>query len=386
MIVLPLYGVDSSEECFDIHGRCDRRKALYILNNENDSKKSQSDKQAHRRQYPRDWNDMMDSGGRGTVFDNLRLAIQQREVEAEAKSKRPWREVNLRWTNALWEVTGTDKVLGGERVRPVKKFCSVYEEELTEEQVMRGEEGSLKIHHDLPDEFFNQVIQNNHKDEDGEFLAPIKGDNTMVAGMDPTDYAFKSDLEQPSQVAAYGGFLYNPALDTRFGKPISNTPIFEYDFRHENPDDDLEMIIKIILYYNCYFLVEANKKWVITALKREGLQNFLLLKKADGSIKPYKKGDENKLVSTTTGIIDAYVRALKRWFSPGAYMPTFKSLRGLQQVMDFIPTETKVFNLAVALGYWRLAVDAYSVFKEDELDKEDADNGIEEAVTGLLDF
>lgn len=383
LVVLPLYGIDSNEDSFDQFGRCDKRKALYILNAENDSKKTLSDKLAHRRQYPRDWTDMTDSGGRGTVFDNPRLAVQQREVELEGKSgKRPWREGHLRWTNSLWE-TGLP-----ENKRPYKQFCSIYFEELTEEQLIRGEEGSLKIFHDLPDSFLNQVVQRGHLDEDGEFLAPIDDDNPMVAGNDPTDYAYKSDLSDPSLVAAYGGFLYNPALDTRFKKLISNTPIFEYDFRHENPDDDLEMIIKIILYYNCRILVEANKKWVVTALKREGLQNFLLLKKADGSIKPYKKGDENKLVSTTTGMIDAYVRALKRWFIKGGldYMKTFKSIRGLQQIMDFDPAETKIYNLAVALGYWRVAVDSFSVFKLDEMDKQNGNDGIEAAVTELLDF
>lgn len=383
LIMLPLTGVDSNEDCFDQYGRCDKRRALYLLNAENDGKKTTSDKQAHRRQYPRDLNDMFDSGGRGTVFDNLRLAVQQREVEAETKSgKRPWREGHLRWTNSLWETGAV------ENRRPNGEFCSVYFEELTDEQLMKGETGSIKIFHDLPDEFMNQVVQRNHLDEDKEFLAPIKGDYEVVGGNDPTDYAFKSDLAEPSLVALYGGFLYNPALDTRFKKPVSNTVWFEYDFRHENPDDDLEMIIKMILYFNMRLLVEANKKWVVTALKREKLANFLLLKKTDGSIKPYKKGDENKLVSTTTGMIDAYVRALKKWFDPKGmnYLVTFKSLRGLQQVMDFIPTETKVFNLAVALGYWRLAVESYSVFKLDEHEKGSDGDGIETAMTELINF
>lgn len=384
LIVHELTAVDSNEVCFDKYGHCDRKKALYIINAENNTLKTQSDKQAHRRQYPRDENDMYDSGGRGTVFDNTRLALNQRELQALCRSgNRPWKEVHLRWTNSLWE-TGHPQ-----NRRPYGQFSSIYEEILTEDQLAREETGSLRIFHDLPSEFLNQVVQRDHRDEEGEFLAPIDSDYTMVAGGDPTDYALKKDVREGSKVAVIGGFLYNPALDTLFKKTISNTPIFEYDFRHENPDDDLEMIIKIILYFNVRIVIEANKKWVVTALKREGLQNFLLLKQSDGSIRPYERGDENRLVSTDHGMIDAYVRAIRRWWSgPIDYMKSYKSLRGYQEAMDFDPTETKKFNLTVALGYWRVAVDSYSVFKLENANKGGnySQDGIEEAVSQLLNF
>lgn len=383
LIMLPLTGVESSEECFDIHGRCDRRRALFLINAENDSKKTTSDKLAHRRQYPRDKNDMFDSGGRGAVFDNPRIAVHQREVELECKSgKRPWREGHVRWRNSLWE-TGLP-----ENKRPSKEFALVDFEEFTEEELAKGVEGSVKFYHDLPKEYFNQVIQMAHKDEDGEFLAPIDGDEIIVGGCDPTDYAYKSDITEGSLVAAHGGFLYNPAMDTKFKKTISNTVFFEYHFRHENPDDDLEMIIKLILYLNMRIIVEANKKWLITALKREGLQNFLLLKQSDGSIRPYKKGDENRLVSTTHGIIDAYIRSIKRWHNKDSvpdYLRTYKSLKGLQELMDFDQTDTKKFNLVVSLGYYRLANDAYSVFKMDN-EQNKIGEGMEQAFIELIDF
>lgn len=384
MIVLELTAVDSNEVCFDKHGRCDRRKALHIINTENNGLKTLSDKQAHRRQYPRDRNDMYDSGGRGTVFDNTKLALVKRELENEAKSgHRPWKEVNLRWANSLWE-TGKQQ-----NRRPYGQFAMIYEEVITDDELASGVEGSLKIFHDLPDKMLNQVVQRNHRDEDGEYLAPIDSDNTMVAGCDPTDYALKRDVREGSKVAVIGGFLYNPAMDTEFKKTISNTPMFEYEFRHENPDDDLEMIIKIILYYNVRIVIEANKKWVVTAVKREGLQHFLLLKQSDGSIRPYQKGDEQRLVSTDHGMIDAYIRAIRRWWAGTVdYMKTYRSLNGLQQAMDFDPTETKKFNNIVALGYWRIAVDSYSVFKLENAEKSEAysADGIEEAVMNLLDF
>ncbi len=385
LIVHELTAVDSNEICFDKFGHCDRRKALFVINLENDSMSSQSDKQAHRRQYPRDQNDMYDSGGRGNTFDNARLGVHQREVAAEAKSgKRPWKEGHLRWTNSLWE-TGLE-----ENKRPHGEFSSVYYEEIPDDELAKGVEGSLKIFHDLPDEFLNQVVQTNNRDEDGEFLAPIDGENTMVGSFDPTDYVLKKDIVEGSMFAGHGGFLYNPALDTRFRKTISNTPIYEYHFRHDNPDEDLEMLIKIILYFNVRVIIEANKKWVVTAIKREGLQHFLLLKQKDGSIRPYKKGDENKLVNTTVDMINAYVRSIKVWWSTRGtdYMATYKSLNGIQQCMDFEPTDTKKYDLTVSLGYYRLANDSYAVYKLTKA-QEDGNyegGGIKEAVSSLLDF
>lgn len=385
LIVHELTAVDTNEICFDKFGRCDRKKALYIINAENDGLKTQSDKQAHRRQYPRDQNDMYDSGGRGTVFDNARLGLNKREIEKECESgSRPWAEGHLRWTNSLWE-TGYQQ-----NRRPYGQFSGIYFEKLSDDELAKGDEGSLRQFHELPDDMLNQVIQKNHKDEEGEYLAPIDDIATCVAGCDPTDYALKRDVVEGSKVACIGGFLYEPSLDTEFGKTITNTPIFEYDFRHENPDDDLEMIIKIILYYNVRIIIEANKKWVVTAIKREGLQNFLLLKQSDGSIRPYKKGDESRLVSTDHGMIDAYIRAIKRWWTINNsvdYLKTYKSLRGIQEAMDFDPTDTKKFNLLVALGYYRVANDAYSVFKMDQLDKGgNYDQAGMEGAMELLDF
>lgn len=384
MIVYELTALDSNEECFDKHGRCDRQKALFIINAEANTLKTDSDKQAHRRQYPKDENDMYDSGGRGNTFDNLRLALQQREVAAEAKSgKRPWREGHLRWHNSLWE-TGVV-----ENRRPRGEFSSIYFDELSDDELVRGVEGSIKFFHTMPDEFLNQVFQRNHKDEDGEYLAPIDTDNIAVGSFDPTDYALKKDIISGSMCAGHGGYLYNPALDTRFKKTISNTPIYEYHFRHEDPDDDLEMLIKIILFLNVRVIIEANKKWVVTAIKREGLHHFLLLKQSDGSIRPYKKGDENKLVNTTVDMINAYVRSIKVWWAPKGvdYLKSYVSLKGIQQCMDFDPNETKKYDLTVSLGYYRLANDAYAVIVMEKNSRDTySEDGIKEAVASLLDF
>lgn len=388
LLLLPLTAVEANEDSYDKYGHCDRKKALYLINSENDTKKTESDKKAHRRQYPRDENDMFDANAQGSTFDNDRLAVCKRMLEKELDSgKRPWREVNLRWTNSLWE-TGLP-----ENRRPLKDFCPVYEEELTEEQLMKGEKGSLKIFHDLPDSYTNQILSRDNRDDDGD-LCPLddtqNNGEIIIGSFDPTDYVLKKDITEGSMFGGYGGFLYNPAMNTKFNKIISNTPIYEYHFRHDDPYDDLEMLVKLIIYYGIRVIIEANKKWVVTFIKQMGLQKFLLLKQADGSITPYKNGDENRLVSTTSDMIDAYVRALKHWWASRTpdMMETYKSPDGLQQAMDFEPTETKKYDLTVSLGYWRLGCDSYSVFRDKEREEHGkvSQDGVEAAMEGLLDF
>lgn len=383
LIVHELTAVESNEMCFDKYGRCDQKKALFLINSENNTKKTISDKQAHRRQYPRDANDMYDSGGKGSAFDNTRLAIQYHEVDAELKSgKRPYREGHLRWKNSLWE-TGLV-----ENARPKGEFCNVYFDELTEDELAAGQEGSIKFFFDLPDEFKNQVLATNSRDEDDDELTPIDGDYILTGSWDPTDYVLKRDVADGSTNAGHGGYLYNPAMDTRFNKTVSNIPWYEYLFRHENPDDDLEMLIKLIIFTGGHFIIEANKKWVVTSVKKEKLHHFLLLKQKDGSIKPYKKGDENSLVNTTSDMIDAYVRSIKRWHKDMGvdYIKTIKSLKCLQQLMDFEPTDTKRYDLVVSLGYYRIGQDSYSVFHSDKMKNGNDDGGVEAAFAGLLDM
>lgn len=383
MIVYELTAVMSNELCFDKYGKCDEKKALYLINSENDTKTSNSDKQAHRRQYPRNANDMYDSGGRGTTFDNTLLAPQSHDVEESLKAgRRPYREGHLRWENSLWETEDP------KNARPIGKFCNVYFEELTEEQLMAGEQGSIKFFHDMPDEFLNQVLKHNSRSDDDGHLCPFDSPYLLTGSFDPTDYVLKRDVAEGSMNAAHGGYLLNPALDTLMGKKVSDIPLYEYHFRHENPDQDLEMLIKIFIYLGGWHIIEANKKWIVTAVKKHLLHHFLLLKQADGSIKPYKEGDENALVNTTQNMIEAYVRALKRWMSAtgGSNYRYIMSLICLLQLMDFDPTDTKLYDLVVSLGYYRLGQESFSVYYYEMKKMKDDGGAMEAAIGDLLNF
>ncbi len=360
-ICLEVTALDSNEECFDIYGKCDQKKAYFLVSSEYNSKNTSDAKQAHKRQYPMDKNDMYDSGGRGKTFDNIRLSFCYRELSLEISTGvLPFRLGNLRWDNSLWE-SGAK----GNR-RPQGEFGTVYFDELDEEErITQADNATLKIFQNLPADLLNVAVKNGIRDFDDGFLT-CNDDNSMVGSFDPSDYVLKSDVVEFSMNAGHGGFIYDPKLHTRTLK--TNQLVYEYHFRHDDPDDTLEDLVKIILYFNARVIIEANKKWLVTAIKKEGLHHFLLLKQKDGSIKPYTEGDENELVNTTTDMIDAYCRAINRyWHKPKSdddldNMKTVKSLPLLQQHMDFDVTNTKKYDLVVSYGYWRLAVESFSVF------------------------
>lgn len=371
-IAVTMTALEANEDCFDIYGKCDQVKAFTLVMNEYNSKTTKEAKQAHKRQYPTDKNDMFDSGGKGKTFDTIRLAMQYREVEKEINTGiLPYRIGNLRWSNSMWE--------SGEKAnrRPQGEFSEVYMEELSdEERITQVHTATLKVFQDLPSDMLNVAVRTNVRDfEDGALSC--EEDNLAVGSFDPSDYVLKSDVVEFSFNAGHGGFIFDPKLETRGIR--TNKLFFEYHFRHEDPDDTLEDLIKLILYFNLRVIIEANKKWLVTAIKKEGLHHFLLLKQKDGSIRPYKEGDENDLVNSTTDMIEAYCRAINRYFAKPKNpkdpdnMSFILSLSLLQQHMDFQVTNTKKFDLVVSFGYWRLAIESFSVFVNERMKNKDFD-------------
>lgn len=383
-IAYPMTAEESNEDCFDIYGECDRRKAHTLVMNERDTKTNIGDKQAHRRQYPLDETDMFDSGGKGTTFNNIRLANQLRDVEEELNTGvAPYKLGDLRWENSVWE--DGDK----EHRRPHGKFGKVYFEELSEEdQIIKPETASMKSFFEVPNSFLNKAFIEDSRDYDDDALKPF--DDTLVVGaFDPTDYAVKQDVAEGSKNAGHFGFIFDPTLQA---KRIRTDEIWlEYYFRREDPDDTLEDLVKLIIYTGARVIIEANKKWLVTAIKKEGLHHFLLLKQKDGSIAPYKEGDENDLVNTTTDMINAYCRAINRWWKEPKHpndpdkLKTVKSKDLLNHGLNFDVTNTKKFDLIVSLGYWRLAVEALIVWLEErEKENSGGDDALEHAMNTLI--
>lgn len=363
--------LESAEGCFLPNGKTDQKKAFYFNEAERDAVKGDRlQLQAKQRQYPRTEDEAWGIGGKSSVFDTIRIGIQIKEVEAELLTGvRPYKEGKLLWTNSMWEAGKFD-------IRPSGMFSPIYFEPLTDEQIMKGEEERLLIYEMPGDEEICRGLKANNRDEYNR-LMPLD-DSINVGGVDPTDYAAKSDVIEGSKNASLTMNIYDPILDTRKGRVASNILMSEYFFRPENPDEFYEDLVKEILFFDKRVIVEANKKWVVTRLKNDNLHNYLLLLKPDGTIAPYKEGDDDRLVNTTHSLIDAYIRAIKRYLAQVKnggvgidYLFYQKCLRILKQLVHFKADDTKKFDLVVALGLTRLAAEAFSIFRLDLIKDDD---------------
>lgn len=377
--------LESAEGHFNKWGKTDQKTAFYFNQAERDLvKNDRLQLQAKMRQYPRDESEAWGSGGRSSTFDIIRIGVQTKDVEEELRTGvRPYTEGKLVWANSLWE-------LGKYNERPVGEFAPVFFEPLTDEDIMKGDKDRLHIYRLPPEQERCKALLHKNKDEYGR-LKPL-ADSITIGGMDPTDYAEKEDVAVGSKNASYTMNLYDPALDTRYSKISSNIILSEYFYRPENPDEFYEDMVKEIIFFDKRVIVEANKKWLVTRLKKDGLQNFLLLRKKDGSIGPYKDGDDDKLVSTTHDLIDAYIRSIKKYMAEAKggvgidYLSEIKSLRLLQQLSNFKPDNTKMFDLVVAFGLTRLAAESFSVFRNNQEEDDGDSEAIKVAFRNLLNM
>ena len=364
MIICPIYAYQSNQECFDKYGRCNEIEARKIVEKEYSAKQTASDKQTFKRQYPLTWEDMFDNTGRGATFDNVRLSMQQKKLrELDQQGNILYKEGNLYWENSMYE----------EYKRPIGKFSKVYFKELTLEEKEKGVVGSIKIFHDLSEmrggeNFLNPII-NNNLILDGLYYPPPKG--LFVSTIDPVDKKNASDVQDGSLNASYGGFIYDQNIDSIVGKQITDEPIYEYNFRHENPDRIFEDMVKIIFYWGAYCLIEANRDWLSAELKEHGLSKFLLLRQKDGSITPYDENQNykggNKPIHSDSNMIRVYIRAIERYIAePKKDMVNnierIKSVDLIEQLINFDPLNTRRFDLAVSFGYWRVAIENHSIW------------------------
>jgi hypothetical protein len=360
--------LDAMEGQYDVYGRCDHRKTLHFIKAELASKSETSEKQRIKRQYPVDETDSWGAGGTGTTFNNVRLGEIHGEVEKDVlKGQEPYEQGRFKWSNEEWE--------NGTVERPKGQFCPVIWEPLSDKEKEMKMEGRVKRFHEIPHEHMNAALLADNRHEDDDKLCPLL-DTIYVGSFDPTDYKKKKDVQEGSKNAGHTMNLQSSFVDTYFQETASNILLSEYFYRPDHPDEAYEDLVKEIIFFGKYVLVEANKGWVVTKLIDDGLIHFLLFKKSDGSIGPYMPGDDQTYTYTTDQLIDDYCREISLYIAEpklqGApdYGKSLKSLNLLKQLMNFEPLNTKKYDLAVSLGLCRLAVRAFSVYRAAQLESQ----------------
>lgn len=223
-------------------------------------------------------------------------------------------------------------------------------------------EGNFTIYH-MPDEFRGKRKILNHErfeyDGDKKLYLPCN-DDLFTGGLDPINWVKTKD-KRASKMAAYGIIRYDPILDG--GRSplewITHNLLWKYHGRHLNPEDDYEEIIKALRFFGHRINAEGNISVFDKHLYDRGYHRFKIFRR-DFDVKTLAGKTKNELsvdnsVNTTSEVINTYVsHILKYLFIHGHRCPD-KEL--IKQLMDFDPTDTKIFDLVVAFGYALLALD-----------------------------
>ena len=367
---IPAY--QSLKSCIGKSGDCDEKKAMEIIgNNRERVKKDRKALLAEIRQNPNNEEEAFGSNTQGSVFDIARLTEIELTIEEEQLQSPvlPYMEGKLEWSNQKWE-------WGLKNRRPKGQFCNVRFVPLTREEKERGQIGRLRIYHDLNENQKNSVLRNG-KDE-FDCLIPNQFYSHVLGG-DPTSHAAASEIIQGSKNAYVVKSRINPQLDAIMGKPASGIISMIYFDRPELPDEAYEDLVKLIIYTGCLSTVEANVPEFATRLLSEGLGRFMLVKDKVGNYVIWSRWmglahEEDKqyhLIRTTANsqetrvILEIFVRLIKMFIQRPEhgekdYGMTIKDERMIKQLKKVDVTDTRLFDIFMALGYCFFTDDVYS--------------------------
>jgi hypothetical protein len=150
--------------------------------------------------------------------------------------------------------------------------------------------------------------------------------------------------------------------------------------------------VKLIILTGWFVIVESNNKWVLKNLRSDNLHHFIILKDTKGVYRPFKPGDEMHPTSATTEVINDYCRKLNRWMAPARhegdvdYIAKLLRPKTIEQLMGFDPLDTKRYDSAVSLGWWRIGIEALAewVAKNHEDDSRYDPEGLQTAFDELV--
>lgn len=365
---VPAYA--SWEGAFNKQGRCDEKKAMKEIQFERD--KVKGDKralQAITRQYANNKREAWGSAGAGSTFDNIRLGelLADIEIDQHNSTHNLYKEGNFEWVNVLWNTGLRNK-------RKKGQFCAVRFVPLAAEQIELGITGKFRIYRDIPFQDQNLGLKNG-RDEWG-LIPPNKFLYSL--GGDPTNYAAGSEVIEGSKNAGYVLSMPDEFLDSKYKQVMSKVIHIEYYDRPELPDEAFEDFLMLIIYTGALALIEGNASYVATRLLEEGLGRFMLIKDENGIIRTWErwmglaneKDKKYKLIRITSNsaenkeMLEALVRVIKNHFERPIfgekdYGATVKTERLLRKLMDFTPTDTRLFDEPMAMGYALLCIEFY---------------------------
>lgn len=358
--MLPIFigVVEASNGTFNIYGKPDKFKALKEEQAARALCKTPYELQARKRQYPITAKEGWESGGSGSVYNNIALAEQGAILEDNYKfGALNYIEGNLEWT-------------AGRFVSPVR-FVP-----LTHNDIMNGKTGKWKFYCTL------QYLEENTnlcfkmprkkkiiKKEIVELLQPPDY-KIHAAGTDPVDYSYVSEMgEKQSQNASVV-------------KDISGNLISVYWYRGEDPDEALEDFCMEMIFLGTYSLVEGNRKNAITTLEKMGMYYFLLIRHPNGEIIPYSQSVNIKHISSSKDVKAKYIELIMKRIANN--IGQFQSLPIIEQHKDFEADDTQKYDLSVADGLAEIALSSMQTWVMSKKTRSDRYKHLGVAVSHLM--
>lgn len=358
---------------FDKYGHCNEKEAIEkIMSKRATLKDRPKELQAEIRKYAIDKKEAWMVGGAGSIFDPIRVSEIEEEVLREQRESptNPYTPGNLKWANESWNVNPN--------LRGKGKFCPVYFEPLTEDELMRDEPYTFREYYKLPQDQINLPLSLG-RDEHGNVNRPPLFKS--VIGADPTQHAAGSEVIEGSTNSYLVLSRADEVLDMQKREVASRLFMYEYYFRHESPDDSYEDLVKLLIYTGALAAVEANAPTMATALMAEGLGNYMLVRDLKGNAVIWEawmgmhRDPEKKyhLLRTTANskdgrnVLEEFVRLWKAYIRrpfPGGkdYGMTIKSERITKDLRNIdIKESTKKFDTFMAGGWALWADEMYSL-------------------------
>ena len=341
---LPLNGMlpifisvaESSNGTFDRYGEPDKLKALQEEQAARLLCLTAYDLQARKRQYPLTAKEGWESGGSGSVYNNISLTEQETVLEEQYKfGQLNYMEGNLEWDG-------------------VRMLSKVRFDALTLEQIVNGATGKWKI-------YCTMEYLNTHTNLCFKMPRKIKFINKeRIELLQPPDYVFHASGTDPVDYARVSELGQKQSKNASVVKDIQGNLLSVFHSRSENPDDDIDNFCKEIVFFGSYALVEGNRKNAITELENQGLWYFLLVRHPNGQVLPYLQGMSIKHINSTTDIKSRYIALQMKKIKNN--IGQFINPEIIRQHKEFDPIETQKSDLAVADNLGEVAVDAMKVF------------------------
>ncbi len=343
---------------FNKHGKCNEAEAKRKI--EAELSILEGSPQAYlkkKRELANTKKDAWSVGDASSLFDPIRLAELEFDLEELQRSKQVFEEGELQWVNPIWEVGKKDK-------RPKGIFDRVQFIPLTREEKIKNKEAKLRLYERMLPQEENLALQYG-RDEFDNLLPPTYFRH--CGGIDPADFRDTGNAEEGSMIAMYSMIVHNQAINTALGRPATGIINAEYYARPDNPEEWYQDIVKHIIYFGCLVVIEANNGTIATRLEDEGLGHYMLFKDAAGVIVPYKANHKNSdkplkhIRNSKSGNVDTVadlILYIKNFLTKGNkqygeidYGETIMSERLIRQFKIFESDNTKPYDLVMGFGY-----------------------------------